>query len=124
MGYKALGTLDFTSNRFAFPVYGNSGDHRMEGIFVGLGDAFKQGHRADALSILDMAPTILYLLGLPVPRQMDGKIADEALKPDYIGRYPPQYSDIEVLGRARGSSISAEEGEEIKRRLEGIGYIG
>ena len=37
MGYKALGTLDFTSNNFMDPVYGNSGDHRMNGIFLGLG---------------------------------------------------------------------------------------
>lgn len=121
---KALGTLDFTSNRFSFPVHGNSGDHRMEGIFLGIGEAFEQDKRLGGLSILDIAPTVLYLLGLPVPKAMDGKVATEALKETYVSEHPPEYADVELLGRAGGSALAAEDSEDIKRRLEGIGYIG
>jgi predicted AlkP superfamily phosphohydrolase/phosphomutase len=124
MRHKALGTLDFTSNRFSFPVYGNSGDHRMEGIFLGLGPAFREGQRLEALSILDVAPTVLYLLGLPVPRQMDGKVATDALRDGWMAENPVQYADTELLGRARGSLLSAPDSQDIRRRLEGIGYIG
>ena len=124
MKYKALGTLDFTSNSFAFPVYGNSGDHRMEGIFLGVGDAFGEGRRVDPLSILDIAPTVLHLLGLPVPKAMDGKVAKEILREDYLDRNPVEYADIELLGRTGGRDLTAEDDADIKRRLEGIGYIG
>jgi predicted AlkP superfamily phosphohydrolase/phosphomutase len=124
MRNKALGTLDFTSKNFSFPVHGNSGDHRMEGIFLGVGDAFEAGKRLDGVSILDVAPTVLYLLGLPVPRAMDGKVAADALKKDYIAQHPMEYADTELLGRARGRSLGDTESEDIKRRLEGIGYIG
>lgn len=124
MRNKALGTLDFTSNRFSFPVHGNSGDHRMEGIFLGIGDAFEGGKRLGRLSVLDIAPTVLYLLGLPVPRAMDGKVATEALRETYVAGHPVEHIDIELLGRARGSALTPQDSEDIKRRLEGIGYIG
>jgi predicted AlkP superfamily phosphohydrolase/phosphomutase len=124
MRYKALGTLDFTSNSFSFPVYGNSGDHRMEGVFLGIGDAFVEGRRVDPLSILDVAPTVLHLLGLPVPKAMDGKVADALLKEEYAAQNPVRYADIEILGRTGGRDLTAEDDADIKRRLEGIGYIG
>jgi predicted AlkP superfamily phosphohydrolase/phosphomutase len=124
MGYKALGTLDFTSNSFSFPVYGNSGDHRMDGIFLGIGDAFGEARRVDRLSILDVAPTVLHLLGLPVPNEMDGKVAEAVLREGYVARNPVEYADIELLGRTGGRDLTAEDDADIKRRLEGIGYIG
>ncbi len=124
MRCKALGTLDFTSNRFSFPVYGNSGDHRLNGIFLAAGDAFRRGVRFEGFSLQDIAPTVLYLLGLPVPREMDGRVLMDALKEEHLIEYPVDYADIELLGRAGGSSLTSQESEEIKRRLEGIGYIG
>jgi predicted AlkP superfamily phosphohydrolase/phosphomutase len=124
MRNKALGTLDFTSNRFSFPVYGNSGDHRMDGIFLGLGPAFREGARLGPRSILDVAPTVLYLLGLKVPRAMDGKIMEDAFLPEAVELRPVEYCDMELLGNARGGALSAEDSEDIRRRLEGIGYVG
>ena len=96
----------------------------MEGIFLGIGDAFARGRRVERLSILDIAPTVLYLLGLPVPNGMDGKVALEVLREDYAGRNPVEYADIDLLGRTGGRDLSREDDEDIKRRLEGIGYIG
>ena len=124
MSYKALGTLDFTSNNFMDPVYGNSGDHRMNGVFLGLGPGFASGRRLNELSILDIAPTVLYLLGLPVPRAMDGKIAEPALDERYLAQNKPEFVDKELLGRLGIGKMSDEDRDDIKRRLEGIGYIG
>jgi len=124
MSYKALGTLDFTSNRFMEPVYGNSGDHRMNGIFLGVGPAFAQGRHIKPLSILDIAPSVLYLLGLPVPRAMDGKIAEAAFKESYLAQNRPDFVDKELLGNMGAGGMSREDRDDIKRRLEGIGYIG
>lgn len=124
MRYKALGTLDFTSSKFIFPVYGNSGDHRMDGIFLGSGEAFRQGAKLDGPSLVDLAPTVLYLLGLPVPRQMDGKVLMDAIRDEHLIEYPVDYCDAELLGRAGGNTLTSQESEDIKRRLEGIGYIG
>jgi len=124
MKYKALGTLDFTSSTFAFPVYGNSGDHRLEGIFLAAGPSFRKATRLGRLSIIDVAPTLAYLLGLEVPRQMDGKVIEEAVAEERLIEYPVEYADVELLGRAAGRGLTDEDSEDIKRRLEGIGYIG
>jgi predicted AlkP superfamily phosphohydrolase/phosphomutase len=124
MRYKALGTLDFTSNTFSFPVYGNSGDHRLDGIFLGVGPSFRRAVRLDQLSIMDVAPTVLYLLGLGVPNQMDGRVMMDALAEERLIEHPVEHTDLELLGRAAGSALTVEDSEDIKRRLEGIGYIG
>lgn len=124
MSDKALGTLDFTSNRFIFPVYGNSGDHRLEGMLLAIGAPFRKDYKFDSISIIDVAPTVIYLLGIPIPRQIDGKVAIELFNQEFLSQNPIEYSDNEVLGRARGSVFSADEIDDVRQRLEGMGYVG
>jgi predicted AlkP superfamily phosphohydrolase/phosphomutase len=47
--------------------------HAQEGIYI-LYDPWKKGGRRVDIDILDVAPTILHTLGLPVPDDMRGKI--------------------------------------------------
>jgi len=55
------------------------GTHRPAGIFIGHGPSFRKGERLPALSILDVAPLILALLGIPVPSDMEGRVPTHAL---------------------------------------------
>ena len=55
-------------------------ENTTEGIFIAGGPAFKQGIEAENVTILDLAPTILYLMGVPVPDDLDGRILSEILK--------------------------------------------
>jgi predicted AlkP superfamily phosphohydrolase/phosphomutase len=55
------------------------GTHRPRGIFVGHGPSFGKGASVDPLSILDVAPLILTLLGIPVPSDLEGRVPAEAL---------------------------------------------
>ena len=67
----------------------NTGDHRMEGIFLLCGTDFVS--RQDApieLNIEDIAPTVLHLMGLPVPSDMDGRVATEVYRPDWVAAHP------------------------------------
>lgn len=55
-----------------------SGWHAPEGIFFAWGPDIKQsGQRLPGLKIYDIAPTILHMFGLPVPRDMDGRVLTE-----------------------------------------------
>jgi predicted AlkP superfamily phosphohydrolase/phosphomutase len=47
---------------------------------------------ADA-SVLDLAPTILAVMGIPVPRDMDGFVATDVLDPGFLDRHPVTYVD-------------------------------
>lgn len=48
--------------------------HKMNGIFMAKGPHIKKGKKVDGLKIFDLAPTILDLLNVPVPRDMDGRV--------------------------------------------------
>ncbi len=57
--------------------------HGMDGIFVGYGNAFRKTEVKDA-ELIDVMPTILYLMGIPVPDDVDGKVLKEAINVEKI----------------------------------------
>lgn len=56
-----------------------NGSHRREGIFIGHGPGFKRGAPAVNAAITDALPTILSILGIPVPSGLDGRVLSEIL---------------------------------------------
>ncbi len=58
----------------------HAGSHRMNGIFVAYGPDIGTGTRIDGARIYDIAPTVLHLMGLPVPDDMDGVVLKEIFK--------------------------------------------
>ena len=57
-----------------------SGIHQKDGIFIGCGPDIKQGIEIDRAKIYDIAPTILHMLGSPVPDDMDGRVLREIFR--------------------------------------------
>lgn len=55
----------------------NDGNHAMEGILIANGMDIKKGIKLNKAKIIDIAPTILYLLGIPIPKEMDGVMLKE-----------------------------------------------
>jgi predicted AlkP superfamily phosphohydrolase/phosphomutase len=53
---------------------GRSGNHRPQGFLIVKGDRFRSGSSLGSVDIIDLAPTILNIMGLPVPSKMEGKI--------------------------------------------------
>jgi predicted AlkP superfamily phosphohydrolase/phosphomutase len=49
------------------------------GVFVAKGPSIKKNFNIGKVDVTDIAPTVLYLLGLPVPDYMDGKILGEIM---------------------------------------------
>ncbi len=54
------------------PAVRHTGNHRMNGVLVGGGPGVRQGAAPDLLRLLDLTPTALALLGVEVPRSLDG----------------------------------------------------
>jgi len=46
------------------------------GIFLAYGPKVKKGHQLEGAEIIDVAPTILHLLGIEIPEDMDGKVLE------------------------------------------------
>ncbi|MBI4670754.1 MAG: alkaline phosphatase family protein [Chloroflexi bacterium] len=122
--YKALGTLEFASNQVVEPAFGNSGDHRMDGFVGMLGTDIKRGVKIENANIMDVAPTILYLMGLPIPSDLDGQVLTAPLSDQLLMSAEILHGD--ALG-ARDQIVpdySEEESEEVKERLRALGYLG
>ena len=79
--YRTIGLHDFTTHKVISPAFGPTGDHRMEGILVATGPAFRTGASPVEADLLDIAPTVLHLLEIPVPADMDGRVLTELLGP-------------------------------------------
>src|SRR5512135_1574531 len=85
--YVSFGHADFGSNKLLEPSIGQTGHHTMDGIVVLHGPGVKT---AEAIrgNIIDIGPTVLYALGLPVPSIMDGTVLQTAFAPDYVAAHP------------------------------------
>jgi predicted AlkP superfamily phosphohydrolase/phosphomutase len=101
---------------------GLEGNHTLEGILIAHGPDIRPVPVASA-QIMDLAPTILYLLGLPVPANMDGRVLSEILDPARLAAQP-----IRLEAEAPGPSLAdyeytPEEAELVREQLRALGYI-
>jgi predicted AlkP superfamily phosphohydrolase/phosphomutase len=52
-------------------------DSAVNGIFIAYGNSIKKGAETEKARIYDIAPTILHAFGLPIPKDMDGRVLKE-----------------------------------------------
>jgi hypothetical protein len=69
------------------PDVTGSHERAPDGFLLAYGEAVKPG-RVPLGSVVDVAPTILYFLGLPVARDMDGYARTDILKPTFTTARP------------------------------------
>ncbi len=104
----------------------SSGWHRPQGLMVASGPGLKRGERLPEGSILDVAPTVLYSLGLPVADDFDGDVARDLFSadggaPGDVDRIESWEPEVERLRREAPASSPVD--EEILERLESLGYL-
>lgn len=119
--YRTIGLHEFTTHKTISPAFGPTGDHRMEGMIVGVGPAFEPGALPQNASLLDIAPTILHLLNVPVPDDMDGRVLTELLKPDL--RQSLQKQEAVSISSESEGTYDADEDALIQQRLADLGYL-
>ena len=107
---------------------GNAADwHTPVGLLVMAGPDVRRGFDLGSASVLDIAPTILSLYGLPAARDMDGQPLADALTPGFLAGRPISWIDSyggvrapvqqEVTANAAGDA-------ELIQKLRNLGYIG
>ncbi len=99
-----------------------SGGHTMTGIAIARGPHVRRGELLDSIELRDLAPTILYYLGLPVPENMDGRVVTEIFDPEFVASRTVTRGAALVTGGA-GGGISNEEEESMRQQLRGLGYL-
>jgi arylsulfatase A-like enzyme len=90
-------------------------------MIVATGPAFEPGAVPQGANLRDIAPTVLHLLGVPVPDDMDGRVLTELLKPELRGGLARQ--DAVASTSNTPGTYSADDDAAIQQRLADLGYL-
>jgi predicted AlkP superfamily phosphohydrolase/phosphomutase len=105
----------------------DTGAHSDTGILVLRGPGVRRGASLESASLADIMPTVLWAMGLEVPRGLDGRVLSEGFEEGVvaanlvrIGEDAPATVEEPVVG---DEDLDAAEEEELRKLLEGLGYL-
>jgi predicted AlkP superfamily phosphohydrolase/phosphomutase len=118
---------------FGRPASYETGGHRENGMVFLYGKSFRSGLALEQASILDLAPTILRIMRVPAPSQLDGKLMTAALceaeqaaiAPNIMTAPTPASNPLGAESHAANPEVLSQEDEaELEERLKNLGYLG
>jgi hypothetical protein len=111
-------------NPFVTPVTGESAGHRLEGILMAAGPHIEHRQTLPTAGIIDIAPTVLYLMGIAAQPDMDGHIL-EMLFNDYFLAEKREFLQTpgDAASIAMGENWTQQDEQEIVQRLRDLGYL-
>src|SRR3989441_1488074 len=137
-GFRTGENRPLTDSRIG---YGQAADwHRKYGIIVLAGPPFRKGHEVSEASVLDITPTVLALLGLPVGEDMEGRPILDAFEPSFLASHPVRYVrtyETSALASSAGATgdgsaarskadpdrLDPQGDQELKEKLQSLGYL-
>ena len=121
--YATAPNYEFASSEiFSAPLDEISANHRLDGMFIAWGKDIRPGGPAPNAHIIDMAPTILHIMGLPIPSDMDGQVLLQVFEPGSETRMRDLQRSNTGMEEESSTSLSCEDEQTILERLEGLGY--
>jgi len=88
-------------------------------VFVGAGPDFDSAASPGTVSLTDVAPLVMSLLGQPVPERMTGEVPVGLLDGETAR---DEYSDVAFGARESGGALD-ESDDAVTERLEDLGYL-
>ena len=73
------------------------------------------------MNILDLAPTILYLLDVPIPVDLDGYLITDVISDQYMREHPVRYGDQRA--NPLMGEYNRQDEEMVAARLRDLGYL-
>jgi len=101
--------------------------HELYGVFIAAGYGIAKPSMITGATIADIAPTVLALLGSPVPEDMAGRVLVDALDPDFLVKVPLTRIASYESGKkrvARAAPIRSQNDRAMLERLQALGYVG
>jgi predicted AlkP superfamily phosphohydrolase/phosphomutase len=115
--HSALGGPDYWRGS---PAGWHSGNV-PEGMWAAAGPGLRAGARMDGARLIDVAPTLLWLMGAAVPSDMDGRVLADAVRPE--ARPPAPRRRDPLPDPARGGGTPPDGGP-VMEQLRQLGYLG
>ena len=106
-----------------FNRYKGAHSNGPPGVIIAAGPGVRKGVEIGRASILDVAPTILALLGLPTARTMEGSVLSEMLAPEITREMGAPVATWDHLVSHMQVAQDPHLGREEEERLRALGYI-
>jgi predicted AlkP superfamily phosphohydrolase/phosphomutase len=102
-----------------------TGTHDIAGVFIASGPAFRSTGHFIGATILDVTPTALAVMGLPLGEDMDGMVLLDTIKREHLREHPivTRSSYDSAVARRRTEVGSAVMDEKVREELRSLGYI-
>jgi predicted AlkP superfamily phosphohydrolase/phosphomutase len=120
----ASALMGFTTRQWIVDNAFLYGNHRMDGILIAHGKNIRRGVSVSDAHLIDLAPTVLHLMGEKIPRDMDGKVLTRIFTDAFTRQEKIEWTDPdEASGNGTSSTMSPEDEATIMERLKRLGYI-
>jgi arylsulfatase A-like enzyme len=101
-----------------------TGIHKMNGAFIGRGKPLNRGQRLEDLRITDVFPSVLGLMGLEIPEDVDGRIPDQLFTDEFLQAHPVRRGPASSQTKRQPVEEDGREGDgEVMDRLKSLGYL-
>jgi predicted AlkP superfamily phosphohydrolase/phosphomutase len=104
------------------------GTHRPEGVFLASGPGIRRGAVLKDISIIDVAPLLLYSLNVPIPDDVVGQLPADAFEPGVLDERQPRKGGARAPGAVPELATvpvdyDADSEAVIMKRLRALGYV-
>lgn len=101
--------------------------HKVDGLVFMMGPHVVKGGNISGATVLDIAPTVLAIYGLPTARDMDGRPIPGGLVPALVKRMEREtrlltYEPAKTNGESE-EPLRSPIDDELRERLRSLGYI-
>lgn len=121
-GYEAFPWATMADDVFTDYI-DRTGTHNTQGMLLLSGPGVRNGSFSNA-TVTDVAPTILYLMGVPIPTDLDGRFLSQAFTDEYVGSNPPRFANPSGPDTGRKDfEFSPEDEKAIEDNLRSLGYV-
>ena len=102
-----------------------AGTHHPDGIFLAYGHGIAAAGRLARRQIVDVAPTLLHSLGLPVPEDFEGEVPAGFFSPEWLAAHPVRRGEATRAAVREEASEEIDEGEkkQLIEQLQMLGYM-
>lgn len=102
-----------------------TGSHRPQGILIAQGAGIRAGQQVEGARLLDVAPTVLSLLGIAPTPAMDGRFLTDLFTEDEAKRIQAAAETAVSVEESSPDPFqySSEEEEQIAEHLRSLGYL-
>jgi arylsulfatase A-like enzyme len=112
--FQAPSTWDYST----LPL---TGSHRPQGILIAVGPGIAKGQVVEKANLIDLTPTILSFLDVPVPTGFDGRTLNEMFTPPLKIEY--QDADNQSGLNLNDHQFAKDEEELVMQHLKNLGYL-